>query len=313
MAQLVKLYDYISRYESNPFHYPTQFIRLKQKKWKNILTTWENQSFSFPTREKEKTVAGITYKNTTTIFKSDLFKKEHKNKTNQPAIDRELVPKTKTGLKHYFLNQLYPLQIKWASSTLTHTSFTAKDFTQEPDLIYLLQRFPDIYFMMYFPIFYVKQAPIEADILIISPLGIEIVRILHYSKHSSIFIEDERFWIIEQYKQQEKIISPVISLRRTELVVQSILQHHRIEFPIKKTVVAKESRIVSSREPYQVQLIDRYFYENWFHEKRVLQSPLKSTQLKAMGALLKHSQTSAVKRPERTENSMTDNEQAEEF
>src|SRR5699024_5630454 len=33
MAQLVKLYDYISRYETNPFHYPSRFIRLKQDNW----------------------------------------------------------------------------------------------------------------------------------------------------------------------------------------------------------------------------------------------------------------------------------------
>lgn len=46
MAQLVKLYDYISRYETNPFHYPSRFIQLKQDNWQQFfdranLTSYE--------------------------------------------------------------------------------------------------------------------------------------------------------------------------------------------------------------------------------------------------------------------------------
>ncbi len=40
MAQLVKLYDYISRYEWNTYRYPTQFIRLKQENWKKLYNRW---------------------------------------------------------------------------------------------------------------------------------------------------------------------------------------------------------------------------------------------------------------------------------
>src|SRR5690625_2870701 len=41
MAQLIKLYDYISRYESNPFHYPTQYIQLKRENWRKLNDLWE--------------------------------------------------------------------------------------------------------------------------------------------------------------------------------------------------------------------------------------------------------------------------------
>lgn len=34
MAQLVKLIDYVTRYEVQPFHYPSQYIRLKQENWR---------------------------------------------------------------------------------------------------------------------------------------------------------------------------------------------------------------------------------------------------------------------------------------
>ena len=42
MAQLVKLADYISRYENDLTRYPTQFIRLKRYQWKRIKNQWEH-------------------------------------------------------------------------------------------------------------------------------------------------------------------------------------------------------------------------------------------------------------------------------
>src|SRR5690625_3594842 len=44
MAQLIKLRDYISRYETNPFHYPTQFIRLKQENWRKLVKAWQEEN-----------------------------------------------------------------------------------------------------------------------------------------------------------------------------------------------------------------------------------------------------------------------------
>lgn len=310
MAQLVKLLDYISRYESNPFHYPTQFIRLKQENWKKLLNEWENQRL-FVSSEEADVFHETLYNNQQKRFTFNPFKKQQKNKEEQPRRSKENNPKTKTELTHHFLNQLYPLQIKWATSTLTHASFISKNFSQESNLIYLLQRFPDIYFIMYFPIFYVENAPVEANILMISPFDIEIVEIFNHSKDTSVFIEDDRFWTVEQSRKREKIISPIISLRRTEKIVQSILKYHRIDFPIKKTVMAKECKFYVSKEPYHVQLVDRLSYDSWFQAKRNFQSPLKNTQLNVMNALLKHSQTSAVKRPEWTEELISDDEQLE--
>ena len=46
MAQLVKLQDYISRYEWNPYHYPAQFIRLKRQNWKKLQEQWEMEKAS---------------------------------------------------------------------------------------------------------------------------------------------------------------------------------------------------------------------------------------------------------------------------
>jgi hypothetical protein len=43
MGQLIKLADYISRYQRDAFHYPGQYIRLKQENWKSLVKKWEIQ------------------------------------------------------------------------------------------------------------------------------------------------------------------------------------------------------------------------------------------------------------------------------
>ena len=42
MAQLVKLLDYVSRYEHDLSRYPSQYIRLKRYQWERMKTQWES-------------------------------------------------------------------------------------------------------------------------------------------------------------------------------------------------------------------------------------------------------------------------------
>ncbi|MED4334935.1 NERD domain-containing protein, partial [Geobacillus stearothermophilus] len=41
MGQLLKLRDYISRYETDVYHYVPEFIRLKQWQWEQAKARWE--------------------------------------------------------------------------------------------------------------------------------------------------------------------------------------------------------------------------------------------------------------------------------
>jgi hypothetical protein len=43
MGQLIKLQDYISRYETDIFTYPSRFVRLKKQQWERTKTNWENE------------------------------------------------------------------------------------------------------------------------------------------------------------------------------------------------------------------------------------------------------------------------------
>lgn len=55
-------------------------------------------------------------------------------------------------------------------------------------------------------------------------------------------------------------------------------------------------------EPYQTKVIGKNQYKEWFLNKRKLQSPLKSIQLKVMEALLHHCHSTSVRRPEWKQN-----------
>ncbi|CDQ39270.1 MULTISPECIES: hypothetical protein [Virgibacillus] len=290
LAQLIKLQDYISRYEWNPFRYPSQFIRLKQENWKKLTVEWE-QIVEEPEEEEASP-------------KSSRFSKWKRWK-QKPRVDvtgerdhTESLPPTKEELKHYFLNRLMEIQMKWATSTITDISYINQKYSYDPEIKYFLQRFPDTYLIMYYPIFNIKKAPIEGEIIVITPINIEIIYLMDEGKDAMIIASDERTWTVDVQDKRYKIINPHIALKRTEQIIKSVLAFHDLEFPIKKTVLSKTNEILYTDEPFYTQLVGRKQYEEWFLTMRSLSSPLKNQQLRVADALLKHCQTSSVKRLE---------------
>lgn len=227
-------------------------------------------------------------------------KKESKEEEKIEVRPQRNWPKTKEGLIQYFLDQLFPFQLKWASSTISHVSYTDQKFDYDPTLRFFLQRFPDIYLVMYHPIFNIKKAPIEGEIILISPFEIEIIVLMNEasSSNATIITSDERSWTIETEHDTRKVISPLISLKRTEQIVKSILNTRDVHMTINKTVLSQTSDFLYVAEPYKTSLIGKREFNEWFEQKRKLTSPLKSEQLKAVEALLNYCQTSAVRRPE---------------
>lgn len=289
IAQLIKLKDYVSRYEWNIYRYPSQFIRLKQENWGNLYALWSDQV--------DKTVPNIPEKEKTKFPKFFSFLKQSKS-TEKEETNKDLLPDTEMELKHYFLNKLFPLQLKWATSTVTDISFIDHSYEEDINLKYFLNRFPDIYLLMYYPIFNIKKAPVDGEIILISPFGIEIIYLIEVDPKSTIIANDDRTWLIETNHIKEKWISPLISLKRTEHIVQSILKKEEIEFPITKIVLSKINNIVYTSEPFNTKIIGKFQYDKWFIKKRQLNSTLKSQQLKTAGALLKYCLSTSVKRPE---------------
>lgn len=293
LAQLIKLQDYVSRYEWNAYRYPSQFIRLKNENWNKLTALWE---------EREDLSEAKINVETTEEHRPrwKIWKRNSKPVQDEENIETDFydLPDTKEELKQYFLDKLLQIQLKWATSTVTDISFVDKRWMEDPEIRYFLQRFPDTYLFMYYPVFNVKKAPVDGEIILITPVGIEIISQIRAEKDAVIIAQNQRTWIMKENDEERKMLSPQIALKRTEQIIKSILNQHEVQLPIQKTVLAKENPIHFLEEPYQTKLIGMHQYESWFRQRRNISSPLKSHQLKTAEILLKHCQTTSVKRPE---------------
>ncbi|SDN03267.1 hypothetical protein [Sediminibacillus halophilus] len=299
MAQLVKLQNYISRYEKDIFHYPGQFSRMKKEKWNKTLEHWEAERHS---SEQELERFQQTEQASMAKWRS-LFSKQNKQEEIWSGEkEKPGLPHTKEDLKHQFLDRLVAFQLKWASSTVSQMSFLDRSFLQDQTLKYFLQRFPDTYLFMYEPVFTLKNSTMEGDIVFIQPQGIEIINLVENPAADTIFAKEERMWEITIQGNKERLLSPMLSLRRTEQVIKSILDLHQVEFPIQKTVLSRMNSIQSEHVPFRTRFVDKQGHDEWLQQHRQEVSPLKHNQLVVCKALLDHCQTVAVRRREWEEN-----------
>lgn len=303
MAQLIKLEDHISRYEWDMYRYPTQFIRMKQEHWYKLQKQYEEAIEAKILYDKMKHFVGEPeLEESVGFFRRTFFKKSkddlEKEVVDEPAYDSKLANLEEVGLRHYFLDQLFPLQFKWATSTVSKVSFVSSNAVRDQDLQYLLRRFPDTFLIMYRPVFNVKNTSIESETIFISPIGIEIIHFIEEPSDATIVAGNDRTWSVELKDNSHSILNPIIAVKRTEQIIRSILKTKGITFPIKKTILSRVNSFTYVTEPYQVQLIDKNEYTDWLEEQRVLQSPLKADQLKVAELLLKYTETNAIRRPE---------------
>src|SRR5699024_10230025 len=151
---------------------------------------------------------------------------------------------------------------------------------------------------MYYPVFSIQKATVDREIILISPIGIEIIHLIEAEPEAIIMASDERTWIVNTRNDAKKILNPLIALKRTEQIISSIFRKNEIDFPVHKSLVSKTNDLLFSSEPFQTRSKSQNEYENWFQEKRKLIAPLKKRQLKVAEVLLHHCQTVSVKRPE---------------
>lgn len=301
MAQLIKLQDYVSRYEQDIFRYPGRFIRLKKERWQKTKLAWESglqeNSPDFNQMVDETSPRKRFY-----VFGKWLSKRNRNDK------EAERFPYTPLGqeteitedeLKQQFLDDLFRFQIRWASSTLTQKSFVDKEWFQDPLLSFFVKRFPDHYLLMYKPIFLLKKAPVELDVILISPISVYCITILD-GKHSEVRFtgSQARYWTADDGTKQQKYLNPFISLKRTSNIVKQILSHYEIDLPIKKVVLSLND-IIDYQDPLlDVELVDRRTVEDWHNRMKRLSSPLKHAQLTAAKHLLAFCQQTGFKRHE---------------
>ncbi len=318
MGQLIKLQDYTSRYEQNIYHYPARFVTLKNQQWEKVQRNWENPYdetvFSSITEqvEEQKDDKSPLLGRIKTLFQRnhdgesevELNDKQQKRNVEEELFSLEEIftstyrPATIGELKRRFLNQIFQFQMTWATSTLVDKSFVNKRFYYDERLKYFLQRFPDTYLVLYRPVFKLKKATIEVETILISPTEIWCITFVE-NADSAVFIGDNgKFWTLRSKYQEKKIINPMIALNRMGKIVKEILGNSDIQMPIHKVLLSRNGFIDFPTPPFDVELIDKRNYDEWFQTLRGLRSPLKAIQLKGADALLQFCLTSSVKRIE---------------
>jgi hypothetical protein len=314
VAQLIKLLDLISRYEINMYRYPSQYIRLKKQHWNKLKHLWELGELE-DTLQKNQNELTKEKKSFFSPLKSMLKRKDDLAINNQEEVEEldEIkedesefplqyqflgLPLTEDELKRRFLDRLFEFQLGWASSTLKEKSFIEKDMFNEENLKYFIQRFPDNYLVLYRPIFIIQKAPVELEVIMISPTETWCITILE-GRENSVFVgSKERFWIEKYLDEEKKALNPLLSLSRMEKIVSQIYTKNDVELPIKKVILNRRGFIDYSYAPVDTQIVDKRNYETWFSNLRKLSSPLKHVQLKAAQVLLQHCQTTYIQRPE---------------
>ncbi|MBY6088299.1 NERD domain-containing protein [Priestia flexa] len=306
MAQLIKIQDYLSRYERDLYHYSSQFTRVKQHNWEKAKDYFYNgeEEVQLDDIDESPTSEPSLFRKVKSFFKKDEVAETDKEymeveieKEAEENFDAENLtafvtePKSLQDLKVLFLENVFQMQMRWATSTLFELSNADKRYFYDEKLQYFLKSFPDTFLLMYKPVFLVKKAPVEAEVILITPTETICIAMVE-GKNGSVFqYSKENFWTELIGKDKKKVLNPVLGLNRTEQLVKSLYQSHNIDRPIRKILLSRNGFFDSPTEPYQIDFIDKRNYEEWFYNLRRLSAPLKFNQLQAAEAILKHSQS----------------------
>lgn len=314
MAQLVKLQDYISRYQADLKRYPTQFVRLKKQQWERTKMEWENGSFDsswlekenevetpekksffskFFNRTKEEFVAEEPWQETE-LLEEDSIPEEPPMLHFQPNIVYN--PQSKEELKRIYLNQLFHFQLKWAGSTLREKSYVDPKFMRDTLLRTFTLQLPDNYFLFYYPILKLKKAPVELDIILILPTEIICLVVLEAIDLDAFIGSGDRFWLRKSGKEEKKILSPMVGLNRMESILLQIIKKEEIDLPIRRVVLSRNGYIDYPGSSFNTQFVDIRKFDEWFISLKSSPSPMKHMQFKAAQALLDIAQTTSYSR-----------------
>lgn len=320
MGQLIKLQDYVSRYEQDIFVYPSRFVRLKRQQWERIKDIWENWDIN-------KDIINQNNQNELSLLLEDekqpiidkikcIFRLRPKENKDEEKIvrDEEQEQKEEFGLqftallpfrpnsidelKQQFLDQLFRFQMKWASSTLTEKSAVDHKYYFDEKLKFFLQRFPDTFLILYNPVFLLKEAPVELEIIMLTPTDVWCISFLEEENHAVFIGSKNRFWSKRYKNTEKKILNPLLALNRTEKIIQKLFRLYEIDIPVRKAILSRNGYIDYKEAPYDVRLVEKRNLDEWFTPLRRMRSPLKHKQLKAAQILLEYCQTTSMRRME---------------
>src|SRR5690606_31804238 len=137
MAQLIKLQDYVTRYETDMSRYPAQYVRLKKQQWENLKAAWESGTLRFDNEFSNQEI----FEEKQSIFNKvrGWFSREDETIVEELDIQLEkeeedfafrnfLHAANEQELTHEFLVHIFCFQIKWAIATIHEIFFVNEAF-----------------------------------------------------------------------------------------------------------------------------------------------------------------------------------------
>lgn len=320
LAQLVKLQDYISRYQIDLSRYPTQFVRLKKSQWERVKQQWLSGEETPEWQHIESDEDTRQGKKTFSFFEKLKLKKETKEIENIEDVDvsnelmnpEEEIPEEETTLffepkivyqptsieelKKMFMDQFFHFQIKWASSTLREKSYVDPKFLRDSLLRTILQRLPDSFLVLYYPIIKVKKAPVELDIILLTPTECLCITLVEQEEQAVFVGNSDRFWTKKIGKTSKKMLNPLIQLNRMESIITQLFAANNVDMPIRKVLLSRNGYFDYPGSVFNVQFIDKRELSQWMNQLSRYSSPMKRMQMQAAQAILQTVQTTSFNR-----------------
>lgn len=260
MAQLVKIEQCVSRYQTDFMRYANRFIWLKKRR--------EAEWLLRKTRSEAE-------RNGARLF-------------TEPAAAEKRDPD--------FYSWLYAMQLDWASSTSDSFSALPQNMQRQDWLKDCLQQVNDLVFFFYQPILVTQSAEVQLNSLILTNDTVWCLTPLHGESYSVFQEENGRRWREIINGGSRTHLNPLIALQRTRRIMSAFLSAHQLDMKVKMVVLAPDSFIEFVPDQFDLELIDRRRKKDWYQQLSRQSLLFKRCQTDAAEQLLEHVKTDASAR-----------------
>ncbi|WP_010630467.1 hypothetical protein [Sporolactobacillus vineae] len=195
------------------------------------------------------------------------------------------------GTGRNFEHWLFRMQLDWATRTADRRSACPDDMQRALWVQKLLHQINDLSFIAYKPVLLTRSGAVQLDSLLITNDVVWCILSLP-GETGSVFQEiSGRRWREIISGGERTLISPLISLKRTQKVIDAFLKQEGLEMRTASAVLSTESFIEFVPDDRGVSLVDRRSLRNWLDEIARHSLILKKGQVLAAEALLAHFET----------------------
>ncbi|MGL4522094.1 MAG: hypothetical protein ACRCWQ_06060 [Bacilli bacterium] len=305
IAQIIKIMDYRSRYEADPFSTPGNFFQYKQHSWQQLVQRFEEGTLHQKIEELwlEEDISFFQKVKMKWLKKAESFEEVeelYSDEKEEAIVERDdfsefeerfqsTTIESEDQLRQKFLEFLFEKKVSWATTNSSpDMDPIVRKLQYNKKLFEFSQATPDNLLLFYQPVVQVGKAEVELDLILITPLEIWCITRVDGATNSVFESTNKRYWIERTGIESHRIISPIPSLFRTSRIIGDICKASGLELPIRKAIIAPENYFDVPYPPHGVAMIDKRNFKSWFGTFRNEKASLKFQQIKTAERILAH-------------------------